>query len=74
MLLGKHQLEANWQRTWEYWKKRKIFLRMQLVFGKPGTKMPKLQAGCRTVSNNCSGSGLAPAQNILAVQVWFGFT
>ena len=21
-----------------------------------------------------SGSGLAPAQNILAVQVWFGFT
>ena len=31
-------------------------------------------AGCRTVSNNGSGSGLAPAQNILAVQVWFGFT
>ena len=30
------------------------------------------KAGCRTVSNN--GSGLAPAQNILAVQVWFGFT
>ena len=30
------------------------------------------QPGCRTVSNN--GSGLAPAQNILAVQVWFGFT
>ena len=30
--------------------------------------------GCRTVSNNGSGSGLAPAQNILAVQVWFGFT
>ena len=29
--------------------------------------------GCRTVSNNGSGSGLAPAQNILAVQVWFGF-
>ena len=32
------------------------------------------RAGCRTVSNNGSGSGLAPAQNILAVQVWFGFT
>ena len=32
------------------------------------------KAGCRTVSNNGSGSGLAPAQNILAVQVWFGFT
>ena len=31
-------------------------------------------AGCRTVSNNGSGSGLAPAQNILAVQVWFRFT
>ena len=31
-------------------------------------------AGCRTVSNNGSGSGLVPAQNILAVQVWFGFT
>ena len=30
--------------------------------------------GCRTVSNNGSGSGLAPAQNILAVQVWFRFT
>ena len=30
--------------------------------------------GCRTVSNNGSGSGLAPAQNILAVQVWFEFT
>ena len=30
--------------------------------------------GCRTVSNNGSGVGLAPAQNILAVQVWFGFT
>ena len=33
-----------------------------------------LKSGCRTVSNNGSGSGLAPAQNILAVQVWFGFT
>ena len=33
-----------------------------------------LESGCRTVSNNDSGSGLAPAQNILAVQVWFGFT
>ena len=33
-----------------------------------------LKPGCRTVSNNGSGSGLAPAQNILAVQVWFGFT
>ena len=33
-----------------------------------------LKAGRRTVSNNGSGSGLAPAQNILAVQVWFGFT
>ena len=32
------------------------------------------EAGYRTVSNNGSGSGLAPAQNILAVQVWFGFT
>ena len=31
-------------------------------------------SGCRTVSNNGSDSGLAPAQNILAVQVWFGFT
>ena len=43
-------------------------------------------SGCRTVSNNGSGSGLVPAQNILAVQVrfkfpqvkfywfWFGFT
>ena len=30
--------------------------------------------GCRTVSNNGSGSSLAPAQNILAVQVSFGFT
>ena len=44
--------------------------------------------GCQTVSNNGSGSGLAPAQNILAVQVlvrvhlstifevqvWFRFT
>ena len=34
----------------------------------------QIYAGCRTVSNNGSGSGLAPAQNILAVQVWFGFT
>ena len=34
----------------------------------------ELQSGFRTVSNNSSGSGLAPAQNILAVQVWFGFT
>ena len=33
-----------------------------------------LQPGCRTVSNNGSGSGLAPAQNILVVQDWFGFT
>ena len=33
-----------------------------------------LLPGCRTVSNNGSGSGLAPAQNILAVQIWFGFT
>ena len=32
------------------------------------------KSGCRTVSNNGSGSGLVPAQNILAVQVWFGFT
>ena len=44
------------------------------------------KARCRTVSNNGSGSGLAPAQNILAVQVrvhlstifevqvWFRFT
>ena len=30
--------------------------------------------GCRTVSINGSGSGLAPVQNILAVQVWFRFT
>ena len=30
--------------------------------------------GSRTVSNNGSGSGLAPSQKILAVQVWFGFT
>ena len=30
--------------------------------------------GCRTVSNNGSGSGLAPAQNILAVRVWFAWT
>ena len=30
--------------------------------------------GCRTVSNNGSGSSLAPAQNILVVQVWLGFT
>ena len=34
----------------------------------------KTQAGCRIVSNNGSSSGLAPAQNIFAVQVWFGFT
>ena len=44
----------------------------------------QFSTGCRTVSNNVSGSGLAPAQNILAiqvylssifeVQVWFGFT
>ena len=27
----------------------------------------QLQPGCRIVSNNGSGSGLAPAQNILAV-------
>ena len=33
-----------------------------------------IYAGCRTVSNNGSGSGLTPAQNILAVRVWFGFT
>ena len=33
-----------------------------------------LKPGCRTVSNNGSGSGLVPAQNILAAQVWFGFT
>ena len=33
-----------------------------------------IKPGCRTVSNNGSGSGLAPAQNIFAVQVWFGFT
>ena len=36
--------------------------------------IPYCKPGCRTVSNNGSGSGLAPAQNILAVQVWFGFT
>ena len=36
--------------------------------------LPNYKSGCRTVSNNGSGSGLAPAQNILAVQVWFGFT
>ena len=34
----------------------------------------RFPTGCRTVSNNGSGSGLAPAQNMLAVQVWFGFT
>ena len=34
----------------------------------------RFHPGCRTVSNNGSGSGLAPAQNILTVQVWFGFT
>ena len=34
----------------------------------------QLQPGCRTASNNGLGSVLAPAQNILAVQVWFGFT
>ena len=38
------------------------------------TNFELLQPGCRTVSNNGSGSGLAPAQNISAVQVWFGFT
>ena len=37
-------------------------------------KLITFKAGCRTVSNNGSGSGLAPAQNILAVQVWFMFT
>ena len=30
--------------------------------------------GVEPFQNNGSGSGLAPAQNILAVQVWFGFT
>ena len=38
------------------------------------TKNEYFKSGCRTVSNNGSGSGLPPAQNILAVQVWFGFT
>ena len=37
-------------------------------------KYAVIKAGCRTVSNNGSGSGIAPAQNILAVQVWFGVT
>ena len=44
--------------------------------GEKGEKLTKIliKTGSRTVSNNSSGSGLAPAQNILAVQVWFGFT
>ena len=32
-----------------------------------GRQNEALQSGCRTVSNNGSGSGLAPTQNILAV-------
>ena len=39
----------------------------------PGCRFYRLLlTRCRTVSNN--GSGSAPAQNILAVQVWFEFT
>ena len=37
-------------------------------------RLLNIRAGCQTVSNNGSGSGLALAQNILAVQVWFGLT
>ena len=44
----------------------KTFIQYLFLFG--------FKSGCRTVLNNGSGSGLAPAQNILAVQVWFGFT
>ena len=40
----------------------------------PSPFHPCCRPGCRTVSNNGSGSGLAPAQNIFAVQVRFGFT
>ena len=43
-------------------------------FNIPSRSAMDLKTGCRTVSNNGSGSGLAPAQNIFAVQVWFGFT
>ena len=50
-----------------------VTLKFRPIFcPKSGEEQKK--AGCRTVSNNGSGSGLAPAQNILEVQVWFGFT
>ena len=45
-----------------------------LIVVKHSFRPQVLSTGCRTVSNNGSGSGLAPAQNILAVQVWFRFT
>ena len=56
--------------------KIKSFLQQNLERWRQSPHTPKTapQPGCRTVSNNGSGSGLAPAQNILAVQVWFGFT
>ena len=47
----------------------KLILRILLYFA----GLTGLFAWCQTVSNNGSGSGLAPAQNILAVQVWFAF-
>ena len=44
------------------------------VGGNDCTYSIESRVSSRTVSNNGSGSGLAPAQNILAVQVRFGFT
>ena len=41
----------------------------KILHSYPLSMLRKFKAGCRTVLNNGSGSGLAPAQNILAVQV-----
>ena len=58
------------------WNKRKNCLRMKESVGRTSSRLTirllTLRAGCQTVSNNGLGSGLAPAQNILAVQVGLG--
>ena len=66
--------DRTFKRVFDQTKHCKTFFLLDLNLGELYCELSRLKAGCRTVSNNGSGSGLAPAQNILAVQVWFGFT